>query len=193
MRQENNNQQNFHNSRLPINEMDEKKGTFSWSGFALLEHCTRNIKRDQNLVLSPASVFAAMTMAGAGASGNTMNEFERFFGKDFIEKAKSHASVFDKILGQVIIANAIFVSGAVRTEFIKSLSDGFNAQAHQGLNKNFINSWCAKNTNRMIKDILIKELSPSTVAVIISVVYLKAKWAYPFKKSLSYKAKFNKL
>lgn len=134
-----------------------------------------------------------MSMAGAGATGNTLNEFERFFGKDFIEKAKSHASVFDKILGQVIIANAIFLNAAVRTEFIKSLSDGFNAQAHQGLNKNFINSWCAKNTNRMIKDILIEELSPSTVAVIISVVYLKAKWAYPFKKSLSYKAKFNKL
>jgi len=155
--------------------MDEKTEGFSWSGYALLQHCARDVKVDQNVVLSPASVYAAMTMAGVRAVGKTMGEFERVFGKDFKQHAKSNASVFATIHGQVTIANAIFLREIVRSEFNELIVKDIDPQISQDRSKEFINSRCAENTNGMIKEILIEELDLLIQAVILSVVYLKAK------------------
>jgi len=171
----------------------KKEEVVSWSEFALLEHCARNLKVDQNVVLGPASVYAAMAMAGFGAGGKTESEFKQVFGKHFKRQAQMHASVFARILGQVSIANGIFARATVLPMFKELLIKVFNAQIWQDLSKEFINNWCAANTNGMIKELLVQEIDPLTQAVILSVVFLKAKWARRFDKSLTYKAKFNKL
>ncbi len=146
----------------------------------------------ENPVLSPISAYLALSMASAGASGDTEKEFIDVLGggednmlvySDCIMN-NFHAES-DKI--KFSINNSAWLDDGfdVNAQWlgtVKSLMDAdiFQAQLSDTAAMNAINDWTSKNTNGLIDKLLTEPLSAAARLALINTVYFKADWQEPF-------------
>jgi serpin B len=170
-------------------------------------------KEPGNLVVSPFSVDTALTMAYAGARGNTAKQMAavlHFANGDTNVHARLSALLKDlrdtNTLGcQLDIANALWAEQ--RYPFLPSylvfLHDQYDASLNQfepvvsdpakkaALRKQ-INSWVESKTHNKIKEIVPLSLpSDYTRLILVNAIYFKGLWATPFHKKLTKDALFH--
>jgi len=150
----------------------------------------------ENVVISPFSAYAALSMALNGAAGSTSEQMAKAMGitansiNALNERNKailaSIANSDKKV--QLEIGNAIFsdISTPYKKSFISLCKQMYDAEIK---NVNFkdprtidsINAWCNDKTHGKIPTIISK-LTRDEKMVILNAVYFKGTWASPFKK-----------
>lgn len=159
-----------------------------------IELFKKSVKKDENSLISPASVFLALGMTANGANGETLNSFKTGLGKygltlDELNKAyKAYSNELTKERGSTAlnITNSIWFRNdfTPKAEFLQNNADYFGAGARK-LNFNdkasaeVINDWVRENTNSKI-DKIIDKINPADVMHLINTFYFNAKWEKPF-------------
>ena len=151
----------------------------------------------QNRNLSPISVYLALAMVAEGANGNTQAELLKLLGcRDVTELRGVCGAMLNKLTANdedatLTFANSLWMGdrdGALnfREPFLSALADTYRSEANAVKfgtveTSKQISDWIAEHTNGKITpspDAM--QFDPSTIAVLINTIYLKAAWRDPF-------------
>jgi serpin B len=148
-----------------------------------------------NLMLSPLSASAALTMLLNGCNNETYDQLKTMLGYapnlTIGEINQSYRSLISQLLDadekvQLSIANAIFyrLGFQVKPAFLNTMATDFESQV-SGLDFNApaalstINQWASDNTNGKIPKVL-DEISPQAVMFLMNALYFKGEWTQQF-------------
>ncbi len=148
-------------------------------------------KKDENIMISPVSVFNALVMAANGASGETLAQFEEVFGISLNESNnyfKSYnASLPSGDKYKLDVANSIWIRNSfnVEQDFLQKNKEIFDAEVQQTEFNNKtvsdINNWVKENTDGMIPEI-INQISPNAHMYLINALAFDAEWKKVYNK-----------
>ncbi len=177
-------------------------------GFDLYQS-VKEIKSDkENVLVSPLSAMAALTMTLNGAEGQTKQEMIDALKlldsdynnslsellKNLQKKSSNSANVKEGSEETLSVANAIWSNKDIfdlNSDFVNTTNGFFNFSTQASLVRNEvfgttalsnINSWVYENTNGMIPFIL-EELKKDDVAVLLNALYFQAQWLNTFVKT----------
>lgn len=171
------------------------------NGFALSLFKELNGKNtgNENIIISPLSITYNLSVLAAGAAGDTKTELMSVLGfagnttddvNALCKKIMAESGSIDKKTTIKTANNIIAANGTdFKTDYISMIKDCYSAETKNmdfG-NKSdvvkYVNSWCAKNTNDMIKDLIQEnDLSENTKFITLNTVYFKGKWYNKFEK-----------
>ena len=147
-----------------------------------------------NLFLSPLSISTALTMAYAGAAGETAAEMERVL--HLGSEPGIHES-FEALLDSLVrggaefdlqLANAQWPQAGfpIKQSFLDQIATQYDGHTESldyanetEASRATINQWVEDNTNGRIEE-LIKRLGPDTVMVLTNAIFYRAFWGTPF-------------
>jgi serine protease inhibitor len=167
-------------------------------GFKLLAEVEAD--DDNNLFISPASLFMALSMVYNGADGKTKEEIAKTLhieGMEADELNKTNASLLTKLIKdndqiQLNIANSIWLNETFhfQDDFAKNNQDYFNAEIQEidianSDSAKRINDWVKKATNQKIESVVEDPLDENLVALLINAIYFKGGWTHEFNKDLT--------
>lgn len=166
-----------------------------------------------NAVVSPASVAAALAMAGTGARGSTAEQIAATLGLKgpaaFDSVGRQQASVIREGAAaggdspdapDLEIADGLFVQQGfpLRPAFVSGLQSHFGAtpealdlSGDPAGSLRAINAWGADHTNGIIPE-LLPEIPAETRLVLANAVYLKAKWEDEFEAEEGFPGTFHR-
>lgn len=155
-----------------------------------------------NLVISPDSIATALSMAGAGAAGNTAAQMaiamrlhspSTFDGVGDLQRQlaseQTTAANGDPEAPTLELADALFLQRNLQIgqPFVSGLQQHFGAAPEtvdfehtSGEAVQSIDNWVSQHTHGLIPEIL-DSLPPSTRLVLANAIYLKAAWAQQFR------------
>jgi len=150
-----------------------------------------------NLMLSPLSASAALTMLLNGCNNETYNQIHEMLGYGSLSVTEINIT-YQKLVNQLLevdpkvklaIANAVFYRNefTVKTPFLNTLSTDFSAHV-EALDFSSpsalttINGWASDNTNGKIPKVL-NEISDQAVMFLMNALYFKGNWTYQFEKN----------
>ncbi|CAO2152433.1 unnamed protein product [Urochloa humidicola] len=165
-----------------------------------------------NLAFSPASIYAALSLLAAGASGGTLRELLAALGGE----SRDDLAAFTHDVAERALADRSRAGGpalafacgawhdaawATRPEFRDAAAAAFNAETsavdfskepEEALNE--INGRVSAATNKRISSILdATSMNDLTRYLVGSAIYFKGKWEAPFAKSHTTVSKFHRL
>jgi serpin B len=175
---------------LSANRAAEAINQFAYDVYEHMQH------ESGNLFYSPLSLATALTMAYAGAAGQTATEManvlhvgtEPGIHASYGELMSLLASQTNPANGfEIDVANAMWpqVGMPLQSEFVdivENLYDGYAQGVDYGnpsLAEDIINDWVSDKTHGKIED-LVSNLTPDTAMVLTNALYFKALWAWPF-------------
>lgn len=154
-------------------------------------------KGRENFMISPFSLSNALVMLANGADGNTLKQIKDVLGAkdmniDKVCKMYRDLDVYLKSIDtETSFANAssIWIDDKfkVKADFLKKSKEIFNAEVYNRplateKTMNDINSWCNRQTNGHIKDVLNNIPSPDSRMLLMNALYFNGKWSDPFSK-----------
>jgi serine protease inhibitor len=165
-------------------------------GFKLLKEVEAD--ENNNIFISPTSLFMALSMIYNGADGVTKEEIARVLhseGIDVEELNKANASMMSVLNKEVEdiqlnIANSIWLNDkfTFQKDFANSNKNYFNAEIAEidiadSKSPEQINNWVKEATNGKIEKIVDSSLDANLVAVLINAIYFKGTWTHEFDKN----------
>ena len=186
------------NPYIPI-ELNAKSASLVKSsnifGVELYKQLLQKDKEKENSLVSPLSVFQALSMTRLGANGETKNEmtdvlaFDTSLGNDLDEYQLKITEALMKADSKVTldIANSIWYRDdiTVQPDFIKSNKENYNAEVKsldfsdaEGA-KTTINNWVNEKTRSKIPEI-VSEINPMHIMFLINATYFYGSWKYAF-------------
>ena len=157
----------------------------------LLQKTLEGEKSGKNVLISPDSVFTAVSMVQNGAAGKTQKEMKKALGGI---SAKQYSRYLYMLHRRLIknknfkykVANSIWYKKGkihVKPAYLKKLVSYYGAEVYgapfNGNTVKDINNWVYNGTNGKIPSI-IDRLSPAMRMAVINAVYFKANWADPY-------------
>jgi len=160
---------------------------------------------NKNLMLSPLSASAALTMLLNGCSGDTYTQLQETLnlpsGMTIGDINEAYKSLVDQLLKAdpkvtLSLANAIFYRNrfTVKSPFLDVMDNDYNSEI-KGLDFSApsalttINKWASDNTNKKIPKVL-DEIDPFAVMFIMNALYFNGDWSSQFDKSLTQERPF---
>jgi serpin B len=163
-----------------------------------------------NVVYSPYSIDTALTMADAGAAGDTAAQINHVLHAASTAAALTDAGALQRAMSSAIgsgsgapkldFANAVWTQSGLALEhpFVTALTDTFAAPpqstdfaAAPEAAREMINAWVATHTGQLIQNLLGPgSLTLQTAFVLANAIYLKAHWNNPFNPKLTHLAPF---
>lgn len=158
------------------------------------------LEKDENLMLSPLSAGAALTMLLNGCDGNTFEQLKSTLKYPDNLTIDDINEAYNSLVGQLLdadnkvtlaLANAIFYRDgfSVKEPFLNTMQASFSADI-ESLNfssptaLDIINGWASDNTNGKI-DKVLDEISGNAVMFIMNALYFKGDWSRQFDESLT--------
>jgi len=158
-----------------------------------------------NLMLSPLSASAALTLLLNGCGGDTYTQLQETLKYPADMTIADINEAFQSLVEQLIkadpkvklaLANAIFYRNgfSVKQPFLATMSTDYNATVG-GLDftapsaLTTINKWASDNTSNKIPKVL-NEIDPDAVMFIMNALYFNGDWSYQFDKSLTQERPF---
>ena len=188
-----------------VQNMDIKERSKEWDAVAGFgSEILQNLwKQDENIMVSPVSIFNALAMTSNGAKGSTLSQMEDVFGistdecNNYLGKYNNSLPSGDKY--KFNIANSIWVNetSSFKTEpgFIKKNQDIFGAEVFPSQfgskTAGEINNWVDKNTDGMIKNI-IDDVPQNAMMYLINALAFDAEWNKVYDKESIKDGKFTK-
>lgn len=175
------------NTLAPMTYAQETKAAQSINklGFSLLEH----LSTTENVIISPLSIYEALSITKDGASGETLNQMQKWFNLVPAQMKELNAELKPDSGVALEIANALYAEK--KFPISKDYSQKAGTYGASVSNIEFgaagvktINQWVAQKTHDKIKDML-SSLPPEMKLVIINAVYFKARWQNQFSKGLT--------
>lgn len=162
--------------------------------------------KKENILFSPYSISSAFAMTAIGAAGETKIEMDKVF--HFFADSSALASAFSNLNSQLIttheneqtlpmlfLANSLWVQKGFpliqffQERLIKNFHSSINEvdfklQANQS--RQVINQWVEEKTRGKIKGLFPPNaLNDKTRLVLVSALYMQAKWNRVFEKSMT--------
>jgi len=165
--------------------------------FTLFQSTLKTEPTGSNMLISPLSVYMALSMTYNGAAGATRDSMALALQQSGIPISQLNAVSKALITQlpkedskvQLSIANSIFYSNkgpqpapdfldSTKTNYLSAMQAIDVSQPAAALNT--INAWVAKNTKNKIPAIL-DQLDPYTLMVLVNAIYFNAPWLNSFK------------
>ncbi|XOV68029.1 MAG: serpin family protein [Fluviicola sp.] len=159
-----------------------------------------NLDGDENFLMSPTSIKAALAMAYEGANTQTQKEFEEVL--DFDEENEAFLNELNQLKESAEISNSVWIleDYQVLDSYIKTLGDRFDAPPSYTDFKNDskgsadkINKWIEQSTNGMIKKMLTPEAVEDFKMALVNAIYFKQDWKTPFHEKQTQEKEFTNL
>ena len=151
-------------------------------------------KIGDNLIISPLSIFQALSLAANGANKQTLSEMLDLLQSDSLDELNELnyqiISIFSK-LSTIDIANAVMTRFTPLENFAE-IAKQYLAPIEPLKSVEQVNNWCSNKTHGKI-DKILDELDPSTLMIILNAVYFKGEWDSKFKKYSTKKLPFYNL
>ncbi len=160
---------------------------------------------DQNLFISPLSIFTALTMIFMGAKNETEEQLKNRL-HITLNKTKVPIKIrelVDKLLKikniEVTIANSIWADNnyEILESFLYLMEENYNGAFYKENFENIentcnkINIWVKKNTYNKIKTIISpQKFDPTIKLILLNVIYFKGIWDISFNKNLTQETNF---
>lgn len=144
------------------------------------------------LVFSPLSLTIALSMAEAGAAGETYAQLNSFLG----EKRPDWMLIDDLSFSGAELANAAFLRPefTLLPAYADVLTDEYEADTflmEEGNVLNQVNDWVSENTDGLIDDLLSEEPGAETMMLLINALSMQAEWRSPFDPANTLPALFH--
>lgn len=130
-----------------------------------------------NYLISPYSIEYALAMLKEGASGTTLEEFNKVLPSRNINTLS--------VKNRVTIANALFIKdkykNSIKTDFSNTLKTKYSSEIlyDKFTEPTVINNWANEKTMGMIKEV-VKSLDPNFVLGIANALAIDVEWAHQF-------------
>ena len=145
-----------------------------------------------NLMISPASVMAAMAMVSVGARGETAAQMTQAFGLAPDDLHPMLSTWLDGLTGgkktKLNVANSVWFrkdGAAIAPDFLRQNALTYHASiygaAFDSGTVQDVNRWVRHETDGMIPQ-MIDRLSPETTMLLMNAVAFDGKWAEPFER-----------
>ena len=160
--------------------------------------------KDENVLISPASLLFALELSACGADGETLNEINSalFPGLSNEEALSMSLSYYEKLNdlseGKLLIANGVFINSeygdSVYKDYLDLVEQGFGAQIQtidsSSESVDLVNRWVYWNTRGMIPKIM-DEIDPSQIMLIVNALTFESAWTRFYEESdIEYNEKF---
>jgi len=157
----------------------------------------QQVRSNENVMISPLSASAALTMALNGANGNTATQMKQLLGygsRSLSEINEAYKLTVNQLLSAdskvtLALANAAFYEQtfSIKSSFLSALSNDFSAEVNgmdfsKSATLDAINKWASDNTNGKITKVL-DDLSPDLVLILMNALYFKGEWSKQFTES----------
>ena len=156
-----------------------------------------------NILISPISVFMALSMTANGADGETLGQMEEVLGMS-VDNLNAYAMEYLKNLPngkkyKLHMANSIWFRDeenrlTVKEDFLQKNKDFYGADVYKSpfddTTVRDINLWVEEKTDGMIDEIL-EEISYDTVMYLINALSFDAKWLTEYKSNDVWAGKFH--
>jgi len=151
-------------------------------------------EEENNLFISPYSIYTALTLAYTGADGDTKEEMKEALGlkdKDLQEVKEEVLEIKQKLEDnpentEISIANALFLRDDIpfKESYRQDAKDYFEAEVDELPETGEpINDWVAENTNNLIQDMIDEGPIPNDViAYLFNTIYFNAPWQKAFNE-----------
>ena len=148
-------------------------------------------KVGENLIISPLSIFQALSLAANGAKKETLSEMLDLLESESLEDLNK---INLAIISTIQDFTTLDIANAVMTRFtpLKSFSDiseQYLAPVEPLKSVDQVNRWCSEKTHGKIPH-LLDELSEETLLIILNAVYFKGEWCFPFEGEATRKLPF---
>lgn len=157
-------------------------------------------EENKNMMLSPLSASAALTMLLNGCDEETYDQLKETLKYSESMTISEINEVYKSLVAQLLVidpkvklalANAIFYRQgfSVKPPFLNTMENDFNAEIagldfSQPSALTTINKWASDNTKGKIPKVL-DEISGDAVMFIMNALYFKGDWSYQFDKALT--------
>ncbi|CAN7937668.1 unnamed protein product [Ixodes hexagonus] len=163
-------------------------------------------KGKANILFSPFSVAAALSMTLAGARHHTAEQIERTMHLKGATAHKYFADILPKIEGYapnvtLQLANRLYSDELIRVlpaytsllaESYKTTMKSVDFQNHWDASRRQINAWVQEVTRSRIKDLFPEgSMDTFTALVIVNAIYFKGPWNSPFDPEDTHTEKFH--
>ena len=151
-------------------------------------------KKGENLIISPLSIFQALSLATNGAKGQTQSEMLELLQSNTIEELnKINYDIISafKEFSTIDIANAVMTKFTPLEDFI-SISEKYLAPIEPLVSVEQVNNWCSNKTHGKI-DKILDFLDDYTLMIILNAVYFKGEWISKFMPKITKKLPFYNL
>jgi serpin B len=168
-----------------------------------LELYQQQSKQPGNLVFSPTSVQIALSMAAAGAAGDTAAQMNKVLGLSGDDPHAAEQALQVAVTGKespLKISNNLWLSDKfdVKPDYVQALKSSYDTAAARlnfgdaaGTAKT-INDTVARQTNDKIKDLVPPSaITPMTRLILTNAVHFKADWSRKFESSGTHDQPFN--
>ncbi|PID83011.1 MAG: serine protease [Clostridiales bacterium] len=157
--------------------------------------------KEQNILISPLSIYSALGMTASGASGDTLVEMEKTLGVNinlFSGYFKNYTEMMKKRKNNTLkIANSIWVNSkdneVLNEDFKSSIKKNYNADIFSLLfNNDFVikvNDWVKTNTDGLI-DKILNRADKNAKMYIVNALKFESAWKKQYKKNQIKKDKF---
>ena len=166
-------------------------------GVDLLKKCYENKKEGvKNLLISPLSVSAALSMTANGADGETLGEMEKVLGNGLsLDEMNEYMAYYisqlpDEEKEKIYLADSIWFKDdptlKVYDKFLETNKKYYNAEIYKSAFEpdtivKDVNSWVNRNTQGMIPTLITKEnIKSNTMMMLINTLYFEAEWWSPY-------------
>ena len=151
-------------------------------------------RNGENLIISPLSIFQALSLAANGANGQTLSEMLELLQYDTLDALNQ---VNFEILSVIEEYTTIDIANAIMTKFtplktFRAISKKYLAPIKPLESVEQVNEWCSNKTHGKITKIL-DELEGLSAMIIINAVYFRGEWALKFEKDMTKKLPFYNL
>lgn len=164
-----------------------------------------------NVVFSPYSLFACLSMAANGDTGATRDMILEALGVGSGPDALANLNSFNALMAQelpnadsratALTANSLWIDSAVSAginpDFINALTNycatsvEYADFSDESGSMNLINQWCSNHTNGFIPQIINEPLK--CIAALINASYFKGWWSKPFNEKATQKLLFRNI
>ena len=176
---------------MEIKKFIKSNNTFSIQLYLKLK------KKDENLFISPISIFSALAMTYAGAQDNTSREFEDILNIN-MPKPRFHRTFND--LSRIFrregetdlhLANSVWIhiNFSILQSYIDIIHENYEGDINKldfnnkELSSSTINKWVEEHTRGKINQIVTPDLFNLPVRLIlVNAIYFKGLWDKPFKE-----------
>jgi len=186
--------------------MEERKVAYAFSSFGIdvLKKVTSKNEKNENLMISPASIAIALSIAMNGACGETREAFKQTLNLEDMELDEIN-NIFKVLAERIVtksekvelrIANSIWSRKELKLKesFVENNKKYYDSEISSLDFSNprsveIINKWVNKKTNGKIPSI-INSISPQDLILILNAIYFNGKWEIQFDKSNTKKETF---
>ncbi len=167
----------------------------------------RDVALDEtgNIMLSPLSASAALTMLLNGAANDTYDQIREMLGYDANMSISEINEAYQSLVVQLLaaddrvdlsLANAVFYREGfdVKPPFISSMQDAFDAKIQeldfsQAASVDTINQWASNNTKGKLPEVM-DNIDPNMVMFLMNALYFKGDWTTQFNKDATERRPF---